>query len=65
MYLVGKDYVTKKIVENASSCAMCKRMIINAGIAKVVVRLTNDEFKVIDVNDWIENDDSLDGTFGY
>lgn len=65
MYLVGKDYVTKEIVKNASSCAMCKRMIINAGIAQVVVRLNEDEFKVIDVNEWIENDDSLDGTFGY
>lgn len=65
MYLVGKDYVTGDIVENASSCAMCKRMIINAGIEKVVVRLSQDEFKVINVSDWIENDDSLDGTLGY
>ena len=44
---------------------MCKRMIINAGIEKVVVRLSQDEFKIINVADWIENDDSLDGTFGY
>ena len=65
MYLVGKDYVTKEIVENATSCAMCKRMIINAGIDKVVVRLTESEFKIIDVNDWIENDDSLSGELGY
>ena len=65
MYLVGKDYVTKEIVENASSCAMCKRMIINAGIEKVVVRLTKDEFKEIYVSEWIENDDSLSGVFGY
>lgn len=65
MYLVGKDYVTKELVGNANSCAMCKRMIINAGIEKVVVRLTDDEFKVIDVNEWIENDDSLNGEYGY
>ena len=65
MYLVGKDYETKELVENASSCAMCKRMIINAGIKEVVVRLNKDEFKIIPVNEWIENDDSLDGQFGY
>lgn len=65
MYLVGKDHVTKELVKDANSCAMCKRMIINAGIEKVVVRLTKDEFKVIEVSDWIENDDSLNGEFGY
>ena len=65
MYLVGKDFHTGEIVENASSCAMCKRMIINAGIERVIVRLTPDEFKVIPVSEWIEDDDSLEGKFGY
>lgn len=65
MYLVGKDFHTGEIVENASSCAMCKRMIINSGIERVIVRLTPDEFKVIPVSDWIEDDDSLEGKFGY
>ena len=65
MYLVGKDYNTGKIVENASSCAMCKRMIINAGISQIYVRLSTDEYKVIDVSEWIENDDSLEGKMGY
>lgn len=65
MYLVGKDYNTGKIVENASSCAMCKRMIINAGISQIYVRLSRDEYKVIDVSEWIENDDSLEGKMGY
>lgn len=65
MYLVGKDNKTGEIVENASSCAMCKRMIINAGIKQVIVRLNKEEYKVIDVSDWVENDDSLEGKFGY
>ena len=65
MYLVGKDYVTKELVGNANSCAMCKRMIINAGIDKVVVRLTADEYRVIEVSEWIESDDSLSGEYGY
>ena len=44
---------------------LCRRMIINAGIEKVVVRDTATEYRVINVNDWIENDDSLTGEFGY
>ena len=65
MYLVGKEVDTGEYVKNATSCSMCKRLIINAGIAKVYVRDTFDEFRVIDVRDWITNDESLDGTFGY
>lgn len=65
LYLVGKDAKTGELVGNACCCAMCKRMVINAGIEKVIVRNTPTEYTVYDVNDWIENDDSLDGTFGY
>lgn len=65
LYLAGKDAKTGELVENASSCAMCKRMILNAGIEHVIVRLTKDTYKVIDVTEWIENDDSLGTEFGY
>ncbi len=65
LYLAGKDAKTGELVENASSCAMCKRMILNAGIEKVIVRLTKDTYKVIDVTEWIENDDSLGTELGY
>jgi dCMP deaminase len=44
---------------------MCKRLIINAGISKVVVRNTEDSYTVFDVAGWVENDDSLSGIFGY
>ena len=44
---------------------MCKRLIINAGIKEVVVRKTKTEYKVITVSDWIENDESLNGSQGY
>jgi dCMP deaminase len=40
-------------------------MVINAGISQVIVRDTNEEFRVIDVNEWIDDDDSLSGIFGY
>ena len=65
LYLVGKEYTTGNYVENASACAMCKRMIINAGITRVVIRNTKTKFTALYVEDWIENDDSLALTTGY
>ena len=59
IYLTGFDMETGDLVPNADSCSMCKRMIINAGIEKVVVRSTATEYKTIIVSDWVENDDSL------
>jgi dCMP deaminase len=65
LYLAGKDAKTGEYVENASSCSMCKRMIINAGIVRVIVRNTKDEFTAVHVDDWVQNDESLYGKFGY
>ncbi len=65
LYLVGKDYNTSEYVQNARPCALCKRMIINAGIKKVVIRNNKKEYTTIDVNDFIENDESLEGIKGY
>lgn len=65
LYLVGIDMGSGDYVENASSCSMCKRQVINAGISLVYVRDNKDEYRVIDVQDWIDNDDSLAGEFGY
>ena len=48
-----------------NSCMMCKRTILNAGISTVVVRDTPTEYRVINVTDWIEDDDSLSGKLGY
>lgn len=65
LYLVGKDAKTGELVKNASSCAMCKRLIINAGIQTVIVRDTKDTFRSITVQEWIDNDDSLTDEGGY
>ena len=65
LYLVGKDAKTGEYVENASACSMCKRMIINAGIKMVIIRNTKDKFTALYVDEWIQNDESLDGTLGY
>ncbi len=65
LYLVGRDAKTGELVENANCCAMCKRLVINSGIEKVIVRRTDTEYEVIPVENWIENDETLDGAVGY
>ena len=40
-------------------------MIINAGIETVVIRDTQDEYRVINVEDWVKDDESLRGQMGY
>ena len=41
-------------------CAICRRLIINAGIKTVIVRCNSDEYTVTDVDaDWVSNDDTL------
>lgn len=59
IYLVGREAATGELLPDANSCSMCKRQIINAGIEKVVIRVTPTEYKTILVNEWIEKDDSI------
>lgn len=65
LYLVGKEAKSGDYIENGNSCTMCKRMIINAGIDKVIVRDTKNEYREIEVQEWINNDDSLSSDVGY
>ncbi|MCD7757231.1 MAG: deaminase [Clostridiales bacterium] len=65
MYLTGREVSTGEYIKNSCSCSLCKRFIINAGIKNVFIRDTEDEYREILVQDWIDNDESLEGTFGY
>ena len=60
LYLVGRNAQTKELLGDATSCSMCRRTIINAGIARVVIRRTATEFEVVDVQDWVAQDDLPD-----
>ena len=62
LYLAGKDAVTGEILSDATSCAMCRRLIINAGLEKVVIRVSPADYTVVDVRRWIEEDDPIPGT---
>jgi dCMP deaminase len=65
LYLSGREVDTGEYVKNSNSCSMCKKMIINAGIERVVIRDTQDAYREILVRQWIEQDDSLEGAKGY
>lgn len=59
LYLVGRDAQTHELLRDATSCSMCRRQVINAGIAKVIIRSGEKSFKIVDVEEWVKNDDSL------
>ncbi len=66
LYLVGREVSDGSYVKNACPCSMCTRLIINAGIATVIVRDDKDHYRVLDVSsEWIENDESLHGMSNY
>ena len=65
LYLSGREVETGEYIANSNSCSMCKRMVINAGIQTVIIRDTENEYRVITVQDWIDNDESILGSFGY
>lgn len=65
LYLVGINYKDKTYVENANPCALCKRMIINSGIKEIIIRDTKKKYRIIKVEDYIKNDESLEKTLGY
>ena len=62
LYLAGKDAASGAPLYDAQSCAMCRRMIINAGLEKVVIRTSSTDYTVVDVRQWIEEDDPIPGT---
>ena len=56
LYLAGKDAATGEILSDATSCAMCRRLIINAGLKKVVIRTSPTAYTSVDVQDWVEEE---------
>lgn len=60
LYMACRDPKTGNLLPGSTSCSMCRRNIINAGIQRVVIRDTATEYRVVDVQkEWIDEDDSL------
>ena len=49
LYMTCLDSKTGEVVPDTNSCAMCKKLIINAGISTVIIRNTPTSYKVIEV----------------
>lgn len=66
MYLVGVRKDNGEYEPGANSCQMCRKLIINAGIEKLIVRGKNqNEYLVVEVEEWVQNDDLLKGKITY
>ena len=65
LYLVGYRTETHKYEEGAAPCLMCRKMIINSGINQVIVRIDKENYEVYSVQNWIENDEFLNGQLEY
>ncbi|MEG0779798.1 MAG: dCMP deaminase family protein [Oscillospiraceae bacterium] len=57
LYLVGRDAATGALLGDATSCAMCRRLVINAGLERVILRRTETEFETVLVSTWVADDD--------
>ena len=65
LYMVGINAKTGEIEPKSTSCMMCKRVVINSGIKRVIVREPDNKYTIYNVEDWICDDDSLNGKMGY
>ena len=59
LYLAGREAATGELLRHATSCSMCRRHIINAGIEKVIIRTGEVDYQTVHVQEWIDEDDSL------
>ena len=62
LYLVMYNSNTGNYEIGANCCQLCRMLIINAVIKNVIIRKeSRNEYEIIDVDNWVEHDDLLDG----
>ena len=65
LFIVGVDLDRRGNIKKSMPCALCKREIINSGLERVIIRDTKTEYREIPVQEFIDNDESLEGSKGY
>lgn len=65
LYLCCTSPEDGRVLPGTTSCMMCKKLVINSGISRVIVRDDKENYRAVNVSDWIEDDDSLGGKMGY
>jgi dCMP deaminase len=53
LYLAGFEVETGQLVAHPQPCMLCRRVIINAGIVRVILLRSPEGFQYIDVDEWI------------
>ncbi len=59
LYLVGINKRNGEYITDNEPCTLCKRIIINSGVEKVIMRDSKKNYRIEEVKKWIENDDTL------
>ena len=59
LYLTGRDARNGALLTDTTCCSMCRRLIINAGIQRVIARIGEDDVRITDVQQWIDEDDTV------
>ncbi len=60
LYMSCVDPASGELIPGSTSCSMCRRQIINAGIERIVIRDSRYDYRIVDVErDWVDEDDSL------
>ena len=65
LYLYGIEVSTNEIIKDLDSCQLCKKLIINSGIEKVIFARPNKQYEIQLVKDWVLNDETLTDKLGY
>ena len=65
LYLYGTEVLTNEIIKDLDSCQLCKKLIINSGIEKVIFARPNKQYEIQLVKDWVLNDETLTDKLGY
>ena len=68
MYIYGHIYNKDDQPLNAFPCFICKKMLINCGLKRVICSLDNGEYKVFFVEEWVKEwreNDILDDKYQY
>ena len=65
MYLVQYRVDSGEYEKGSNACRMCRKIIINAGIKEFVVRIDDNNYNIINVEDWIKEDELLQGKITY
>lgn len=55
LYLAGVDSDSGELIDTPDCCMMCKRVVINSGVSKVIFLNGDGTHRTINVTEWINN----------